>query len=408
MATFGQGLTDAYLGRANKIGNVHAKIGLDPQWYIGAYASILGELITSMIAGGSRAMMPGNVALARRISKLIRVAMLDMDIALSTYFVKAEEDVRTNMVSKVDVSLAALADGDLTTRVAGLPKGYETLEQHFNEAMVRLEQTIGSVTSGTHAITTGADEIRAASDDLARRTEQQAGSLAESSAAVSQITQMAQESARDINALNQSVARVHHEAVNGSNVVSNAVTAMSDIQNSAQSIARIIEMIDSIAFQTNLLALNAGVEAARVGSAGSGFAVVANEVRALAQRSAEAAEEIKNLVNQSLGHVESGVKLVGDAGTVLGGILGQITEISDAADRIAASASSQSANLAQIHGSVTEMDRVTQQNAAMVEESSAAARTMASEVKHLGQLVGGFRCNGAGAPRVAERKRNAA
>lgn len=388
---FGKGLDGDYLASAETIGSTHARIGLEPQWYIGGYADIIAQLLTVMIAGGAKGHLPGRKALARRVAKFVKVAVLDMDLALSTYF-ERHEAARTETVEKLDVALAALADGDLSARVSHLPAGFESLETHFNAALGQLETTIDAVRQGTDAITGGAGEIRAASDDLARRTEEQAASLERSSMAISEINEMAHDAARDVQALNEAVSRVNKEAIEGSDVVRNAVTAMNDIQSSAHSIARIIEMIDNIAFQTNLLALNAGVEAARVGEEGKGFAVVANEVRALAQRSAEAAEEIKGLVSESLEHVESGVKLVGDAGTVLTGILGQIGELSGAADRIAGSAASQSDSLTDIHKSVSDMDRVTQQNAAMVEESNAAARTMASEVGRLAELVGHFRC----------------
>lgn len=402
---FRNGLGDNYVKNAHKIGMVHARIGLEPQWYIGGYANILTTLITAMIAGGAKGLIPGNAALARRVTTLIRVALLDMDIALSTYFVKAEEDVRTAMVGKIGAALEALADGDLTARASGLPEAYQALEQNFNGAIRRLNESMQTVATATNSITTGAQEIRTASDDLARRTEQQAASLEESAAALSQINEMAKQSAQDINGLNGAVARVHADAVNGADVVSAAVTAMGDIQTSAHSIAQIIEMIDSIAFQTNLLALNAGVEAARVGAEGQGFAVVANEVRALAQRSAGAADEIKALVQQSLSHVDNGVQLVADAGNVLNGIMGRMSEISDAASRVAETAASQSTNLSQINDSVTEMDRVTQQNAAMVEQTNAAARTMANEVSTLGGIVSQFRCQGS--PGVAALSRAA-
>ncbi len=394
LGMFEQGLDAAYLERANRIGMVHARIGLEPRWYIGGYANILADVMTGMIAGGAKAAIPGRQALARDVTRLLRVAMLDMDIALSTYFVKAEDDVRTTMMSKIDVSLAAMADGDLSHRVAGLPAGFESLESNFNQAMDQLEGTIGQVTTASDTIASGASEIRAASDDLARRTEQQAASLEESTAALSQINTMAKETARDVQSLRDAVSHAHREAETGSEVVRNATSAMSDIQSSARQIAQIIAIIDGIAFQTNLLALNAGVEAARVGEEGKGFAVVANEVRALAARSAEAAEEIKSLVSESLRYVDRGVELVDRTGSVLGAILGQVGDINAAAARINDASLAQSANLAQVHQSVVEMDRMTQQNAAMVEESNAAARAMAGEAERLVGVVGHFQVNG--------------
>ena len=188
----------------------------------------------------------------------------------------------------------------------------------------------------------------------------------------------------------RSIADVHHEAEEGGQVVRRAVAAMAAIEKSANEITQIIAVIDGIAFQTNLLALNAGVEAARAGDAGKGFAVVANEVRALAQRSADAAKDIKELIEASTTQVNDGVSLVGETGTLLDTILQRIGGVTVLTAEIAQSAESQSANLQHINASVGEMDRMTQQNAAMVEESTAAARNLADEANELTRMVDRF------------------
>ena len=190
--------------------------------------------------------------------------------------------------------------------------------------------------------------------------------------------------------------QTHQQAADGGAVVKRAVDAMASIEKSSQEITQIIDVIDGIAFQTNLLALNAGVEAARAGDAGKGFAVVANEVRALAQRSAEAANDIKNLISTSTDHVGEGVTLVGETGSLLEGILDKIGSVSCQIDDIASMANSQASNLQQVNGSVETMDQMTQRNAAMVEESTAAARSLSDEANRLQQLVSQFRtANGA-------------
>ena len=191
------------------------------------------------------------------------------------------------------------------------------------------------------------------------------------------------------------MASARSEAERSGQVVGQAVTAMGEIANSAQEISKIIGVIDEIAFQTSLLALNAGVEAARAGESGRGFAVVASEVRALAQRSTDAAKEIKGLIEASGQQVQSGVDLVGQTGDVLNGIVGKVTEISDVIAAIAASAEQQSVGLVQVNTAITDMDKVTQQNAAMVEEANAATQTLDQHAASLSESVDRFQLSGA-------------
>jgi len=392
---FEEGLNDDYFKRANHIGETHARIGLDPKWYIGGYAMILEQVIEQAIKGGASSLLPGQRKLARTISTLVKVALLDMDIALSTYFVRAEENVRTTVVNKIGDALAKISDGDLTAQIDDLQDSYGQLQQDFNAAMEKLRGTIGSVAGGAETIASGASEIRTATDDLSQRTEQQAARLEESAGAMNRLTEAISETSTAISGLNSSVGMTHKEAVQGGEVVRSAVQAMDGIKKSSDSIEQIIKIIDGIAFQTNLLALNAGVEAARVGELGKGFAVVASEVRALAQRSSDAAEQIKQLIDESMGQVESGVRLVNDTGKVLEIIVTQMGEISAAATQVSSSTEEQSNDLQHINHAVADMDNVTQQNAAMVEEATAAARAMASEAERLSILVAQFRVSGA-------------
>jgi methyl-accepting chemotaxis protein len=213
---------------------------------------------------------------------------------------------------------------------------------------------------------------------------------------MNEVTSMVNATAQSANNANGAISRTYDEATKGGAVVADAVTAMDAIARSAQEISKIINVIDGIAFQTNLLALNAGVEAARAGEAGKGFAVVANEVRALALRSAEAAKDIKELIVASNDQVERGVQLVDETGTVLTGIVTRVGEASEMLTQIAHSAETQAANLQQVNQAVSEMDKVTQQNAAMVEESTAASRSLAGEADELAGLVARFRVGSAG------------
>ncbi len=297
-----------------------------------------------------------------------------------------------DVVEAIGNGLSHLAEGDLAYRITKhVPKEYESLRKDFNRAMESLADAMSSVTQTSRAIHAGASEIRAATNDLSQRTEQQAASLAESATAMNEITGMVKETAHSASQVTSAITDAHREASEGGVVVDKAVTAMGAIEKSSQEISQIITVIDGIAFQTNLLALNAGVEAARAGDAGKGFAVVANEVRALAQRSAEAARDIKDLITTSAQQVGEGVDLVGEAGTMLGRIVTRVGEISALISSISESTETQAAGLQQVNSSVNDMDKMTQQNAAMVEESTAAARSLATEAEDLNQLIARFK-----------------
>jgi len=305
---------------------------------------------------------------------------------------KAASDAeQQRTMAEVGSALGQLADADLTARLHGFGPGYAALEQDFNRAVDQLSEALQAVRNCSSGIGTGANEISHASDDLSRRTEQQAASLEETAAAMDQITAMVRESAAGTAQANDVVATTKSEAQAGGSVVRQAVEAMDAIDRASHEISDIISVIDGIAFQTNLLALNAGVEAARAGDAGRGFAVVASEVRALAQRSADAARDVKTRITSSAGHVGRGVTLVGETGRALERIVGRIEEIGALVSTSAAAAAQQASGLQQVNIAVSDMDGVTQQNAAMVEESTAAARALSAEADELVRQVARFR-----------------
>ena len=317
----------------------------------------------------------------------------------------AAEEQQKLVVSELATGLGNLAEGNLTHHIdQPFASHYESLRESYNNTVNNLGQILSRVAHSASSVHTGASEIRSASDDLSGRTEQQAASLEETAAAMNQVTSMVQETARSAVEVNASIGEAHREATEGGAVVEKAVTAMGAIEKSASEISQIITVIDGIAFQTNLLALNAGVEAARAGDAGKGFAVVANEVRALAQRSAEAAKDIKALITTSSEQVGVGVGLVGETGSMLTRIVNRVGEISELITSISHSAETQASSLQQVNSSVGDMDKMTQQNAAMVEESTAAARNLASEADELTSLVARFRLeNSRSAPPAARR-----
>jgi methyl-accepting chemotaxis protein len=300
---------------------------------------------------------------------------------------KAQKDV----VEGLKAGLSDLAAGDLTVRLSlAVAQEYESLKSDFNSAMDSLQRTMAAIAGNTSGVKSGAGEITRASDDLARRTEQQAASLAQTAAALDQLTATVNKTAEGAKVARDLVNATRQDAEESGKVVGETVQSMGGIETSSREIGNIIGVIDEIAFQTNLLALNAGVEAARAGEAGRGFAVVATEVRALAQRSADAAKEIKMLISASGTQVETGVKLVGATGKALSRIVEQVSRLNALVVDIAASAQEQATALAEVNNAVNAMDQTTQQNAAMVEQSTAASHGLAGEAEELFRLVGRF------------------
>ena len=399
---------DAYEASVTKIGEVHARIGLEPRWYIGGYAMVLEVLVAKVIEarwpkGGFGAKRADPKDVGAEVGAVIKATLLDMDLAISVYLSAAERArieaekatlarEREQVVGSVGTAMTALAHGDLTYRMPdNMPAEYAQMRDDFNGAMAKLEGALSDVFGSAGVLANGANEIASASDDLARRTEQQAASLEETAAALDQITAIVRRSAEGARQANGAASTARADAVRSGVVVQEAEAAMAEIRDSSGQVNQIIGVIDEIAFQTNLLALNAGVEAARAGDAGRGFAVVAAEVRALAQRSATAAKEIKALISSSSDQVQRGVKLVGETGEALRLIVGRVAEIDQLVGEIAQSAQEQSLGLSQVNTAVNQMDQVTQQNAAMVEEATAAAASLSQEADRLIRSVSTFK-----------------
>ncbi|MDO8381250.1 PAS domain-containing methyl-accepting chemotaxis protein [Phenylobacterium sp.] len=319
---------------------------------------------------------------------------------------------RVKAVDEIAGGLSKLAHNDLSYRITrAIDPAFEKVRTDFNAAMTTLQETMTAVMASTTSVGGGADEIASASDDLSRRTEQQAASLEETAAALDEITATVRRSATGAKQASGAASSARAEAQRSGEVVREAVSAMGEIEGSSKQISQIIGVIDEIAFQTNLLALNAGVEAARAGEAGRGFAVVASEVRALAQRSADAAKEIKALIATSGAQVERGVKLVGETGETLLGIAEKVAEIDGLISEIALSSQEQATGLAQVNTAVNQMDQVTQQNAAMVEQATAAASSLRGEARELVRLVSRFQsgddAHGAARLELADPERHA-
>jgi len=308
--------------------------------------------------------------------------------------VKFATDVtgRVENVEALANCLTNLADGDLSQRIEKpFIASLERLRTDFNEASEKLKRAMSTVADNAQAISSGSNQVQAAADDLAKRTEQQAASIEQTAAALEEITTTVKDSSHRAEEAGRLVTRTREHAEHSGAVVRDAIGAMDQIEASSREISNIIGVIDEIAFQTNLLALNAGVEAARAGEAGKGFAVVAQEVRELAQRSATAAKEIKALITASGGHVQSGVSLVTKAGSALQEIATQVHAIDTNVVAIVEAAREQSTALAEINQAVNMVDQGTQQNAAMVEEQTAASHSLAREAAALFELLDQFK-----------------
>lgn len=409
---------ERYVAGVTAVGKAHARLGLEPRWYIGGYALLVEQLVTSVLQhrwptpfGRSKA-----AGIAKEVGVVIKAAMMDMDYAISVYLdelaearaaaeaekQRAQAD-RLAALEKLGAALDQLAEGDLQKRLAtDLPQEFVGMADNFNQAVNALHNVIADVRATSRAIVGGTEEIANAAEDLSKRTEQQASSLEESSAALHELAESVRTTADNAARAANTVGETQSEAQESGRVVAEAVDAMAKINSSSKSIAAIVGVIDEIAFQTNLLALNAGVEAARAGEAGRGFAVVAQEVRSLAQRCAESAKEIKALITNSEEHVASGVSLVGATGEALDRIVERISEINALVNGIAGAAAEQSRGIGEVNSAVANLDKITQQNAAMVEETSTESKRLRAEAVELSGTLERFRV--AEHPRAQQRQ----
>ncbi len=414
------GFDRTYSQRARDVGLVHARIGLEPSWYLASYSVVLAGLMRSVLqrhaakagqgdAGGlfkRRASTANWVDQAsRELELLIKAAIIDMGVVTSAYLdrldelraeasaAKARQDAETQeaLVRTAEV-LKAVAAGDLTQRMPdALPEVFQDMAGHMNNALDSLSGALASVAERAKGIGANVRQISEGARELSDRTAQQASSLQESSAALQEITESIGGTARDAKLAATLTDEAQNDSAGSERIVDAASEAMTRIEKSASEIENITSLIDGIAFQTNLLALNASVEAARAGDAGRGFSVVAQEVRALASRAAEAAGSIKALVGESAGEVRSGSDLVMQTKEALSKIAGHVRGVSEAARNIAGAAGEQATGVREVSIAVTNLDTITQQNARMADETNAGSRALLSEVEHLLADVAAFR-----------------
>ena len=351
--------------------------------------SVRAALLFSLLAG-SQAVVAMGLAFGWSPAAIIGSGVTLVVLAAGLFIVSLKM-VRT-IVGDFTRHAREMAAGNLSTDIrisgtaesTGALRALKTLQEEFRK-------TIGAIRSGTHEVSTASSEIATGNQDLSQRTEQTASNLQPAASSMEQLTVTVRQSADAARQANQLASSAAEVAARGGAVVSQVVATMDDITASSKKIADLIGTIDGIAFQTNILALNAAVEAARAGEQGRGFAVVASEVRSLAQRSAEAAKEIKTLIGASVEKVEGGSRLVADAGATMNEIVSSVKHVSDIIAEITAAAGEQSQGIGEINGAVAQLDQMTQQNAALVEESTAAAESMKEQAVRLAALVGVFK-----------------
>ncbi|MFD1327237.1 methyl-accepting chemotaxis protein [Mycoplana ramosa] len=399
-----------YMEAVRAVGSVHARIGLEPRWYIGGYALVMERLLEGLFAarqpqkpksGFAAAWsktQPPQDNLAREAIVLVKAAMLDMELAISVYLDNLEkrrlqaEAQQIESLDQIAAALLRLADGDLGVSVdPNVSEKSEQLIHGFNEAVASLRRVIASVRESAANVRAGSVEIASAAENANRQCERQASALEETVEAIRELAGAIESTAGTAQEASRTVSSVIESAEQGVMIAQRTADAIREVDASSAKVTNIISVIDKIASQTNLLALNASVEAARAGDAGKGFAVVASEIRSLAQRSADAAREIAGLLESNSNSISAGVSLVGETQAQLSSIADAIRHTGDLVHGIAQSAHTQAASIAEISTATGHIDDATQRNASVIEENAAASRSLAAEAEALSRAIAGFR-----------------
>lgn len=394
--------------KVNEIGSIHARIGLEPRWYIGGYAIVLEHLIQSVIVSSSkrgwfgRARAPAPEKLARQVSSLCKAVLFEMDLTISVYLTEAEKArnrVRDEAIHQEQgfvsqsfgAMIEALSEGDLSRSMQGdLPEPYIPLRNNMNAAIEALRDTLLTVNQTTQEIDHVAQEISSAAHELAQRTERQATSVENTASAIEQITATVTSTALRVSEANGLVDACHGITRRFAEMIERATESMQEIEKSSDSISNITVIMDSIASQTNILALNTAVEAARAGHVGNGFKVLAEQIRALATRAGNASKDVRGLTGMTQSQVARGGATMKAAGEEIGTIITGIAQISRHLKAIDEAAREQADALQNVNGAVVSIDQGTRQNAHMAEQTYTASSGMVGKAGRLRELLNSF------------------
>lgn len=380
-----------YYASVRRIGEVHARIRLEPRWYIGGYALLLEEMVYAVDRSFSKWQNWFGIGPTRAdiIAALTKAALLDMELSISIYFEVAAIE-RNNAIAKIDRALARLADGDLAQDVGDLPEAFESLEASYNQTLANLRGTIGSVVTASSTIQSESRDIAESSEDLARRMESNAAALEQTAVTLVQIEDRVKTTAADA----QETLTIADEALmameRGKDGANGAVQTMHQVHANARNIDTVIEGVDKIAFQTRVLAMNAAVEAGRAGEAGRGFAVVADLVRALAMRAEEEARKAREGLSATQSDIATAVDAVRQVNEALQGVAVKFERVHSLIAQMSKDNAAQSNAISEINMAVSSMDRTTQQNASMIERTSASAHALHNDAVNLAAQAGRF------------------
>lgn len=383
---------EAYFASIERIGRVHARIDLPIETYMSAYSLATSDIITIFLQKSRTGFLARNLAdIRKQLTVMTRAFAMDIERVVDTTF-RVQAEAQNIAFRHINHVIDKMAAGDLThfipsSKESDFPASFDPVRRKLNGAIDRLGQTLGQVAGTMDTLLDMIDGVGASTDDLSNRTASQAASLEQTAAAIHELTENVAQSSSNTNRAKSVAGDAARTAEEGANTVSEASEAMGRIQTSSDRITQIIGMIDDIAFQTNLLALNAGVEAARAGSAGRGFAVVAEEVRVLAGNASDAARQIKDLVTASSGEVASGVDLIQKAAHTLETIVKNFDHVAELSTEIASASQEQSTALSEVNSAIAQMDLVTQQNAAMVDDTTQATQRMRHEAMGLQNML---------------------